>query len=286
MDRGRSAATVLAMKLEEVRPGHCYGRAQRLLAEVNLVRDELGRGEDHRPAFESSNAPPRACYFAALAVWQQADRLASELGVDGGRLAVPASPVNGIMPGHVLEVIHGVLARVEEIKARLGITERAAEPTLDLDKQPNDVLVTLVKVSRQLALMLERPFSPGDVFSVVSLAATYATRLGGNAETQAFERKKQPRHCYARLIACHNVAAERIRSRGEQTMALKGVPSDVVPGDCYDLAHLVLCDIAYLHAITGKASPVGAFEPTVAGHRLPAHVDQLARTLEQQLQHV
>lgn len=273
------------MKLEEVRPGHCYGRAQRLLAEVNLVRDELGRGEDHRPAFEATDAPPRACFFAALAVWNQTERLAAELGVGGGRLAMPASPAGGILPGHVLEVIHGVLARVEEIKARLGVAERVPEPALDLDRQPGDVLATLVKTSRQLALLLERPFSPGDVFSVVALASTYASRLGGTAEPQEFARRKQPRHCYARLLACHNAVAERIRARGDKAMTLKGVPTDVVPGDCYDLAHLVLCEVAYLHAIA-NAAPVGAFEPAAAGHRLPAHVDQLARTLEAQLQHV
>ena len=274
------------MKLEEVRPGHCYGRAQRLLAEVGLVRDELGRGEDHRPAFAASDVPPRACYFAALAVWNQTDRLAAEVGVGGGRIVVAPAPAAAIMPGHVLEVIHGVLARVEEIKVRLGVVERVPEPALELEREPADVLATLVKVSRQLALLLERPFAPGDVFTVVALASTYATRIGGTAESQPFERRKQPRHCYARLLACHNLAAERLRARGDKVMTLRGVPSDVVPGDCYDLAHLVLCEVVYLHAITGVAAPVGAFEAGATGHRLPAHVDQLARTLEIQLQHV
>jgi hypothetical protein len=274
------------MKLEEVRPAHCYGRAQRLLAEVGLVRDELGRGEDHRPGFEAGDAPPRACYFAALAVWNQVERLAAEIGVGGGRLVIPPAPAGAILPGHVLEMIHGVLARVEEIKARLGVVERVPEPALELEREPGDVLATLVKVSRQVALLLERPFAPGDVFTVVALASTYATRLGGTPEPMAFERRKQPRHCYARLLACHHVVAERIRGRGEKAMMLKGVPSDVVPGDCYDLAHLVLCEVVYLHAITSKAVPVGAFEAGAAGHRLPSHVDQLARTLEAQLLHV
>jgi len=57
----------------------------------------------------------------------------------------------------------------------------------------------------------------------------------------------------------------------------------VVPGDVYDLACLVLGELTFLHALTGTAPPVHAFEPAASGHRLPAHVDQLARTLEAQI---
>jgi hypothetical protein len=61
------------------------------------------------------------------------------------------------------------------------------------------------------------------------------------------------------------------------------VPADVLPGDVYDLASLVLGELTYLHAITPNAAPVHGFEPDASGYRLPAHVDQLARTLEAQL---
>jgi hypothetical protein len=51
-------------------------------------------------------------------------------------------------------------------------------------------------------------------------------------------------------------------------------------GDVYDLSGLVLGEIAFLHSL---ARPRHVFEPTSSGHRPPAHVDQLARTLEAQL---
>ncbi len=74
-----------------------------------------------------------------------------------------------------------------------------------------------------------------------------------------------------------------IAKRGETALSARGVPADVLPGDVYDLASLVLGELAFLHALTPQAAPVHAFEPAPTGPRLPAHVDQLARTLEAQL---
>jgi hypothetical protein len=64
---------------------------------------------------------------------------------------------------------------------------------------------------------------------------------------------------------------------------VRGAVPDVLPGDVYDLASLVVGELAFLHAITPGALPVHAFDPAWQGHRLPSHVHQQARTLESQL---
>jgi hypothetical protein len=271
------------MNIEETRPHHCLARAQRLLAEVNLVREEVGRLPDGRAAVTISDAQPRDCYFEALATWTNVDRLAGELGVDGVRFDHVTPPLTKILPGHVLQVIDAVLGQVDAIKQRLGVSEKAAEPATDNAKTPSDVLTTLVSVNRELSRSLERPFAPGDCYRIVSLASAYATRLGAVAKLAPFERKKKPADCYQRLTACHTAIAAKIAKRGQGVMTARSVPTDALPGDVYNLACLVLGELTFLHALTPDAAPVHTLEPAPTGHRLPSHVDQLARTLEAQL---
>ena len=271
------------MKLEDIHPRHCYARAQTLLAEIGLIRDELGRSADGRPPVEITDAKPRECYFEALATWHKADRLATELGVGATRFAHPAPPLSDTTPGHVLQVIDATIARVDAIKTQLHISDRVAEVAVEANRQPSDVLSTLIRVNRELSRALERPFTPSDVYRVVALASTYAARLGGTAELAPFERRRKPVDCYQRLVACQQALAAAISKKGQQSLTSRGVPSDVLPGDVYDMATLVLGELTFLHALTPNAAPVHAFEPPATGYRLPAHVDQLARTLEAQL---
>lgn len=271
------------MKLEDVQPRHCHARAQTLLASVTAIREELGRSEDPRPAPEISDAKPRECYFEALATWQKVERLAAELGVPATRFPHGAPPLVDTVPGHVLQVIDAVASRLEVIRTHLGIPEHAAEAPVDANRQPSDVLALLIRVNRELSRSLERPFTPADVYRVVALASTYAARLGGTAELAPFERKRKPAHCYQRLVACQQALAAAIQKRGQAALSARGVPSEVLPGDVYDIATLVLGELTYLHALTPHAAPVHAFEPLSAGYRLPADVDQLARTLEAQI---
>ena len=271
------------MKLEEIQPHHCHALARRLLAEVRFIREELGRAEDTRPVPEITGAEPREVYFEALAAWRKTARVGEEVGVASQRPAPITPRLNEVKPGHVLQLLEGIAAELDAVKARLGISEKAAPPAVEQGRQPSDVLVTMIRINRELSRCLERPFTPADVFSVVALASAYATQLGANAQPAAFERRKKPADCYAQLEACLVRAAGILKKRNLGVLAARGTPPDVLPGDVYDLAHIVLGEVAYLHALTPHAAPLHAFEPHCSGHRLPSHVHQLARTLEVQL---
>jgi hypothetical protein len=270
------------MKLAEIQPPHCHALARRLLAEARAIREELGRSEDGRPVPEITGAEPREVYFEAIVTWRKAARLASELGVES-RIAPSAPPIHEVRPGHVLQLLEGVAGQLDDIKQRLAIPEQAPEHAVEANRQPSDVLVEVLRVNRELSRALERPFTPTDVFGVVALASAYATRLGAMAQPAPFERRRQPANCYERLEACLSRAAVLVGKRGGKALAARGTPPDVMPGDVYDLANLVLAELAYLHALTTHATPVHAFEPQPAGYRSPSHVHQLARTLEVQL---
>jgi hypothetical protein len=272
------------MNLDDVKPAHCYARANRLLAEIELVRDEMGRNKDTRPPPEVMNAAPREVYFEAIVAWRKVTRLATEVSARLPRPAPAAPALRDLKPGHVLQMLDAVLGRVEDIKQQLQISETASEPALEASRQPSDVLVTMVRVNRELSRVLERPFTPSDVYRTVALASAYATRIGAAAQSVPFERKRKPADCYQKLQQCLEVVGAAIKKRGETALSERGTPSDINPTDVYDLANLVLGEAAFLHSLTSNAAPIHAFEPGGEGHRLPAHVYQLARTLEAQLQ--
>lgn len=271
------------MKIDDIKPAHCYARARRLLADVTLIRDEVGRSEDTRQLPEVANAQPRECYFEAIACWRKVERLATELGIDVSRTTPGTPNLREVRPGHVLQMLDSVTTIVDGIKQRLGIKETASEPAIEADRQPSDVLVTIMRVNRELSRCLERPFTPADVYQTVALAVAYASALGAPGDELAFERRKKPQHCYEQLASCLAAAANIVGKRGQAALLSRGTPADVLPGDVYDMANLVLGELAYLHALTPSAQPVHAFAPSATGYRLPAHVYQLARTLEKQL---
>ena len=271
------------MNIDEIKPANCYARARRLLGEVSLVRDELGRTEDARQVPEIEGAQPRECYFEAIAAWRKAERLADEIGVRTSR-AVPATPaLRDIKPGHVLQVLDGVMQMIAEVKPHLGIAESVVEPGIEPARQPSDVLATIIRINREMSRCLERPFTPTDVYETVALASAYATQIGAKAELAPFERKRKPQNCYEMLASCLAAAANHVTQKGQHALTKRGMPSDVLPGDVYDIAILVMGEVAFLHSLTANAASVQPFTPLGRGHRMPSDVYQLARTLEKQL---
>ena len=274
------------MKLDDILPGHCYARAQRLLGELRLVRDEMGRTEDMRPTPAIVGAMPRACCFEAIAAWHKVERLGVEAGVRSARPA-PAVPVlKDLRPGHVLQMIDAVLAQVDDVKKRLGITEHCTDAVIETSRQPSDVLGVLVRVNREVSRLLEHAISPRDVYRVVALASAYAARFTPTVITPqpaTFERRRRPTDCYHQLEVCLAKVGALVVRGGGAALQVHDTPSDITPSDVYDLAHLVLGEVAYLHSLHEDAGVLHAFEPGAAGYCLPAHVYQLARTLENQL---
>jgi len=189
-----------------------------------------------------------------------------------------------ILPGHVHQLVEATLLQIVDVKQLFGISHQLDEDKLDSGKQPSDVLVALIEANRELSRLLDCPATPSDVHRIVSLAAAYTTRITNQPlELAAFEHKRRPADCYVRIEGALATVSALIGKRGQPTLAVRGTPEQVVPADCFELAHNLLGEIAYLHGLTNKAAAVQPFEPCGVGHRLPGHVHQLVRSLESQL---
>lgn len=277
----------MSRPIDSVEPPDCFQRATQLAAWVELIRTEMGRPHDRRAPIKVSSASPREVWFQALAVFRKADRLCHELTGDPTASVPHAPSIAQIKPGHVLAVLDATGRELEEIMASLGIADRPAAPARDATKTPSDVFGALATMNRQVNLLLERPFAPADVFQQVSFAVAFAARLTGQAPPASpFVRAKRPADCYQRLAGCLELARALARKGGHAVIdaAPATDPETIQPSDVYDLATLVLGEVAFLHALQPDPNPPYPFEGNVPGRKLPAHVWQLVGTLEQQLQ--
>lgn len=273
----------------EIQPPDCLVRAQQLLAEADLIRAELGRSRDARPLPTITGAEPREVYFGALALFRKADRLGLELAGDQLDELPEAPAIDKVAPKDVLAVLDAAHGEITNVKARLGISKNAEVPARDASKTPSDVLQAVIAVNRQLNLLLENPFTPSDVYEQVSWASLYAGRLlkakGAAASTSPeYQRGKRPSDCYDRLLGCLDLVRAALKSGGKSALEISARgETDAVPGDVFDLASLVLAEVAYLHGTTSGVTAPYPFEVQSASRRVPSHCYQRIGLLEAQL---
>jgi hypothetical protein len=200
--------------------------------------------------------------------------------------------VSQLKPGHVLGVIDTAMREINLIKDKLGITDKTAQPARDAAKVPSDVPNAIVKANRQLNLLLEHPFSPGDVYAQIALAPSHAARLLAQfpaaraPQAPAFERKKRPGDVFQRLLGYVASLRAVVGRSGLQMMeppTSKLDPATTLPSDCYDAAALAVGELAFLHAHAHDASPLHPFESHGAARKLPSHWFQAAGLLEAQV---
>src|SRR4051812_198386 len=94
-----------SQSIEAVEPADCYVRAVQLAANVEMIRNEMGRPVEHRSHAVVTGASPREVWFQALAAFRKADRLAHEIAQDPTAAVPHAPPISTIKPGHVLLVL-------------------------------------------------------------------------------------------------------------------------------------------------------------------------------------
>ncbi len=272
---------------QEARPPDVYARVMLLRRHVEQIRAEMGKLAVAERPIEVSGVAPREVYFQAQTLFEKANRLSFE---HTRQIAdSPPHPEPPIRPHHVLAVVESALERIRLVKAELGIPEPVAAPAFDEAKTPADVLVATVHASRELNQLLDQPFTPSEVYRQVTLAMGYAVRLRAHfpgdriPEAPEFVRGKRPQDVRARLFDCLSIIheiAERSRVEMLRVHRVADRPQ-VTPSDVYDLATLIVSELAYLWSrLENAVPPRPAYYP---GRKFPSHVFQRAGHLERQL---
>ena len=258
-------------------------------AELELIRAVRGRPDEMRRQIGVEGVAAHGGFFQGRTLFRKAD----QRGLEQGRQHAPdpRTPSGDVRPVHVNQVVEAALQRVRRVKETLGIDDQSRPPPRDPDKTPTDVFGSIVSANRQLNLLLERPFSPSDVFQQVTIAIGYSARLLAHfpgatriASTPPFEPRKQPADVYRRLVGCLDRIQQIAELSNIKILTLKVSEADMAeatPSDVYDFASLVISELAYLHAQLPDAQP--AREAYYPGRKFPSHVYQRVGILEGQL---
>ncbi|NIL98134.1 MAG: hypothetical protein GTO53_09980 [Planctomycetales bacterium] len=272
----------------KIQPADVFVRATQVREEIEQLRVELGKPVSVFQ-FEVRAASPREVYFQALTLLMKADRLAFEQL--GRRTAPPARPSKPIAPQDVLTLVEAAQQRLRQVKEQLKIEQPVQAPPRDPTKTPTDVFRAIVQANRQLNVLLDQPFAPSDVYQQVQrasgLASVLASRLGDTEfprQLPEFQRGKRPADVYRQLLTCL-AKIQKIFAKSDLKILDIEVPDamidQVTPSDVYDLASVLVAELAYLHGRYPEVEP----PPTIfyPGRKFPSHVHQAARLLDRQL---
>ena len=272
----------------QIAPPDVHARVMLLQRELELVRYEMGRPKRLEGGGRIAGVAPREVYFQALTLFRKANRLSFE----HTREIVDEfpRPDGEIEPAEVLAVVENALARIRRVKEKLGISQTIAREAPDPSKTSDDVILAILQSSQQLNLLLDEPFSPAEVYEQLTVAIGYTARLRAQfpgdriPETPPFESGKVPSDVYRKLLDCFTIV-RRIAERSNLSMlsleVSEGGVTSAIPSDVYDVATLLVSELAYLwEQLDDIPPPRAAYYP---GRRFPSHVYQRALLLERQL---
>jgi hypothetical protein len=280
---------------EGMTPDDVLARVQMLRDSVELIRVEMGKPRAIQVNPLVTNVHPHEAYFQALTLFLKADRLALELT---GSTGIPPEPISlsAIAPLHIWKMVNAAYHRIVTIKEELGLNEIVSERLDDSSSSLTETARAIVEANRQLNLLLERHFSPSDVSQQVLLASQYAQRLLAQfppssvaSETLPLERGKHPADVFLRLVDCYAALEKIARLSGIPVLHLDsaaahkvGSSRELEPSDVYDMATLLVSDLAFFHAQLKKHDSLKPIP--YPGRTFPSRVFQQATVLLHQLE--
>ena len=279
------------VSIQSITPADVLARVELVRKELDDIRFEMGKPKSLEVGLLVKEASPHEVFFQAKTLDQKVARLASELTEQTEPLEEKDAP-SDIHPFHVWKVVDTSLRRILSLKQELGLTLTNSEALPDANTSPTQVFFVIGLANKQLNLMLLHQFSPKDVAEQLSLGMGYTANLlrkfspgTTQAPLPSLERGRLPWDSYSRLIDCYTVLGDIARASHIKMLHLAaqnlGRP-DIQPNDVYDLATLIISELAYLHAHLPNALPPE--QSKLHGPILPSHVYQQAGGLLAQLQ--
>ncbi len=280
--------------IEGIKPSDVLARIHLFQADLELIRYEMGKPKEIRATRFATKAQWHEVYFQALTLFIKADRLALELTGSTG-IRPPGVSLLKVKPFHVWQMINAAYARIAFVKEELTITQTSKEHPQESLTDPTEIGRAIIQANRQINLMLERRFAPSDVFQQVGLAIGYADSLlaqfPSHQKTRQglpFEKGKQPSDVFLRLVECYERIEVIAHHSGikvldlDSTAASEAVATmQVIPSDVYDLATLIVSDLAYLHSNLNSSSLPNSIP--YPGRKFPSHVYQKGGVLLKRL---
>lgn len=234
-------------------------------------------------------ATPHAVYFQAQALVTKANRLSYEILRKTSTL-LPL-PDGEIKPEQVKRAVITALVTISEVSRVLGVHDYDQKIVPAEDITPSDVFLEIMIINRHLSLLLEKRFTPADVYEIITLAVGYGANLLSQypemdrlPQKEKYQKNKQPVDVYHRLRKCLGII-EKIYN--EENLGFLDIDfsslneKNITPSDVYDMAMLTVAQLDMLHKhYRIRREQKDLFYP---GRKFPSDVYQQVSVLEQQL---
>ncbi len=249
-------------------PSHVYQAVQDLIAEINVLRDELGV-YDYPPEAELQDDR------AAIHAYVKSLEVFTKVSAVQRRFGVPAAPVGQvpfkeINSADVLANVAYILQEIRKIKSEMVITREIEPAPLTGGKTASSVYKSLADASFLLDGLRGRPLTPDDMFRSAGhvldemelIAAKLRVPL--NLELPEVNGAKRPVDVAQQVLrATYKV----INLQTRLGMDASGVPSltlvRVTPSEVYDATNMLLAEMARikLHLDINVPRDENAVEP-------------------------
>ncbi len=280
-------------KPNSIIPADVLARVKLVGAEVNLIRQAMGKKKRTHTLFVVKNASPREAFSQAEILFQEANQLGDE--VHGGKINKPEidlTKINRLLPMHVWQMVNAALERVLVVKTVLKIDKKVKEKLQPQTTTPTNVFNAILKVNYQLSPLLSRPLISSDVFEQVTLAINVTEQLlkPFNVLTRIpkepnYQPDKTNHDVYQQLVQCVQILQSIAKLSNVRMLEIifKDYQADTVisPQNQYELAKIIVSEVKYFHSYLVK-NP-GAIESYYSGYKTPADVYQRTGLLLEQL---
>ena len=261
---------------------------QVVLADIEQIRQVLGKRPPRSRSFSLADAEPRQVYFQAQTLFRKCNLLAQEMaGVS--HVSPPPAPDEETTPADVLVVVQAAQAQLGHVKTTLGIDQASEPPRIDRRRQSADVMHDIIHAGYVLNQISQPHFDWARIYDRVVQLSTY---LGGLLPEEQRYPVPEAHAC------CKMPGAVNQRLRGVMELArplaesvdltfvrlIVNRTAEGGPGvdTVYDLTTTLLGDFGEL-ALRLEGEDVAPPDYPRPARIHPSHVYQLTSVLEQQV---
>jgi hypothetical protein len=267
-----------------------WGRIHLLQEEIEQLRYIMGKPKRLGFADKIEDASTYEILFQAQSLYKRADALAYQFVRErGDEIEKPSQPVSY---AHIAAILEDSISRLRLVKVRLNIESPNRYVQGDMKGTDSELFREIINANRQLDLLLNQSFSPSDVFQQVTQAISYGASILAEhpqaariPEAPPYEEGKQPKDVFNALLTCYDLVKQVTRDKGIKILDWKHVyveGEEIYPGDAYNLATLIVSELALVHGHLGSEhKPRAVFYP---GNKFPSDVYQRVGILRKQIE--
>ena len=291
MSASAAAATQATDVVADTTPTDVYREVQSVAHDIEHLRLYMGRPVNTQAPIDVSGVAPREVIYQAKTLCVKVNRLGFQTIREIAEK--PVVPDRQITPADVLRMVCFAHGRVRQIAEELDLEVVPPEPGSTESRTPTDVYKAIVQLNRQINLLLDERFAPSDVYEELSLAIAHAANLRSRWPGERippapdWEFGKRPTDVMRRLAQCSELVRSIAETKGVQVLKLRLDESSleaVSPSDVYDVAALLVAELAYLDRTLLDVKAVR--KARYPGRKVPSDVYQRAGILLQQLEEI